>query len=32
MKDELDSMRRAEAYPGLKRLYPSELRALLDPG
>ena len=31
-KDELDLIRLAEAYPGLRSLYPSELREQLDRG
>lgn len=31
-KDELDLIRLAEAYPGLKSLYPSELQRQLDRG
>jgi hypothetical protein len=31
-KDELDLIRLAEAYPELKALYPSELRALIEQG
>jgi hypothetical protein len=31
-KDELDLIRLAEAYPELKRLYPSEVRQQLDCG
>jgi hypothetical protein len=31
-KDELDLIRLAEVYPDLKRLYPGELRELIDRG